>query len=68
MLLKTLIEKYDKNHKCLTPDAIYKTHVKNNSISIKVDLPMKLDLTEDQATDLEADLHYAIEKVLSKFF
>jgi len=61
-------EKYDRHHKCKTPGAIYTTQIHSNKITTKVKLPMDLDLSKSESVDLEADLHYAIEKVLSRFF
>lgn len=70
MKLSQLQEKshYEKNHSCKTPDAVYTTIINENDISVKVKLPFDIDLTDDQAEKLEADLHYAVEKVLSSFF
>lgn len=62
-----LIEKYDKDHKCKTPGAIYSTEIHEHSISITVKLPNDIEITGDPK-DIESDLHYAIEKVLDKFF
>ena len=68
MLLKHLTEKYDKNHKCLTPDAIYTTTFHDKSVITKVKFPKGISIPEKDMDDVEADLHYAIEKVLAKFF
>jgi hypothetical protein len=69
-LLKDLLlsEKYDKDHKCKTPGAIYSTEFHSNSITVKVKLPKSINIPDDESEDLESDLHYAIEKVLAKFF
>lgn len=67
-ILEILTEGYKKTHKCKTPGAKYSTHIKSRSVEVKVKLPMKLTLTNKQSLDLEADLHYALEQVLSKFF
>jgi hypothetical protein len=68
MLLKNLIEKYDKDHTCLTPNAIYSTTIHDNEVTTKVKLPKDIIIPEKDVEDLESDLHYAIEKVLKKFF
>lgn len=70
MKLTQLTEKshYEKNHSCKTPDAVYSTTINENDISVKVKLPFDIDLSNDKAEKLEADLHYAVEKVLSSFF
>jgi ssDNA-binding Zn-finger/Zn-ribbon topoisomerase 1 len=49
--------------KCQTPGAIYDTHINDKGVSVKVDLP--LDLSEDEAELLEANLHNAVELVLA---
>lgn len=68
LLHDILLEKYKKNHKCKTPGTIYKIKIHSKSISIKLDLPDDVkDLTETDSEDMEADLHYAIEKVLAKY-
>jgi len=67
-LSQLLAEKYDKNHKCLTPDAIYSTKIHDNKITVSIKLPKDIEIPEDDTDDLESDLHYAIEKVLAKLF
>lgn len=59
---------YKKGHICKTPDAIYSTHIGGKNVGISVKLPFETDLTEDESEKLEADLHYAVEKVLSPMF
>ncbi len=70
MFIKELLEGYDKEHKCLTPGAMYSTEVKEKSVKVKVTLPkgVVIDLSRKKNDDLEADLHYAVEKVLAQFF
>lgn len=68
MLLKNLTEKYDKNHICKTPDAIYSTTFRDGSVTTKIKLPKGISIPESDMDDVESDLHYAIEKVLAKFF
>lgn len=65
-----ILEGYDKDHKCKTPGAIYSTSIHGRKITTKVNLPSKIDfdLTEKESDDLEAEIHYALEKVLKKFF
>lgn len=64
------LEGYNKDHKCKTPGAIYESKIAPDRVSVNVKLPknIKLFLSKKDATDLEADLHYAVEKVLAKFF
>lgn len=69
MLIKELVEGYEKKHKCLTPDTIYKISFHDDHIKIKLDLPEKAQKVKiKDYDDVEADLHYAIEKVLSKYY
>jgi len=70
MILRQLLEKsfYKPKHKCLTPDAVYSTTIKPSEVSITVKLPIELELTKTDSEKLEADLHYAVEKVLAEFF
>jgi hypothetical protein len=70
MLIRELLEGYDKEHKCLTPGAMYSIQVKEKSVGVEVTLPkgITIDQSKKKNDDLEADLHYAIEKVLAQFF
>lgn len=68
-LKEILSEKYDKEHKCKTPGTIYKIKIHQDNVSIKLDLPKNIkEVSEKQSEDLESDLHYAIEKVLAKYY
>ena len=53
---------------CLTPDAVFHIHIEDKSVTCKVDLPMTLNLDEDQAKQLEDRIHDAMESVLSNYF
>ena len=61
-------EGYKKGRKCKTPDAVYSSTITKRNVKMSVKTPFELELTEKQADDLEADLHYAIEKVLAPLF
>jgi hypothetical protein len=69
-LADLLVEKkaYDKDHVCETPGAVYSTTIHDGGLSIKVKLPKKISISDDAGKELEVDLHYAIEKVLRKFW
>jgi hypothetical protein len=54
--------------KCQTPDAIYHFNITDSSVNCSVDIPFKLNLTEQQAVKLENELHDALETVLKQFF
>ena len=68
MRLKDIKEGYKKDHKCQTPGAIFSSHISNDKVSMSVKLPFELNISKEEADDLEADLHYAFEKLLKKYF
>jgi hypothetical protein len=51
-----------------TPDAVYNIDISDDKISVVVNLPMKLDITEKEAKILEANIHNALELVLKTYF
>jgi len=59
---------YKPAKKCLTPETQFHFHIMPSVIDMKVELPIALDLTEEQAIQLEDELHDALESVLAKFF
>lgn len=54
--------------KCQTPGAVFKTAIQRESVSITVELPVPLFLTEEEAELLEANLHNVLELVLKPYF
>ena len=54
--------------RCLTNGAIYHTEIKKGSLSVKVDLPFKIDLSEKEAELLEKLIHNQLEVVLRPYF
>lgn len=70
MKLSQLTEKshYKQNHTCKTPGAVYSSTLSGDTVKVSVKLPFEMELTKDESEKLEADLHYAIEKVLSSMF
>jgi hypothetical protein len=50
---------------CKTPDAIYHVGISPRTVSIVVDFPSEMDLTEREAIILENELHDALEMVLA---
>lgn len=70
MKISQITEKnhYKKNHECKTPDAVYSSTIGGDTVKMSVKLPFETDLTKDESEKLEADLHYAIEKVLAFMF
>ena len=53
---------------CQTPGAIFHTHVSSRKITATVDLPADVDLSKEEATILEKNIHNALEQVLAKHF
>ncbi len=53
---------------CQTPDAVFHIEIKDKKLSIEIDLPMELDLSEQDAKLLEANVHNALELVLAPYF
>lgn len=53
---------------CQTPDAQFNIDISDEKVSVEVELPMKLDLTEDEAKLLESNIHNAMELVLAPYF
>jgi hypothetical protein len=68
MKLSELFEGYDPKHKCRTPGAVYDTRLHDKSATISISFGKKIDLTEKEAKDLEAEFHYALEGVLAQFY
>ena len=50
--------------KCLTSDAIFHTAITEDAVSVKVELPFKLDISDEEASILERLLHNQFEVVL----
>ena len=61
-------EGYEPKHKCKTPDAQYSSNIGKRKVTMSVKTPMDIDLTDEEADDLEAELHYAFEKLLAQLF
>ena len=53
---------------CQTPGAQFHTKISPKKIECSVDLPMKLELTVEEAELLETKLHNALELVLARNF
>lgn len=54
--------------KCLTSGAIFSTHIKEDKISVNISLPFSIDLTKDEAVELETLMHNQMEIVLRPYF
>lgn len=53
---------------CQTPEANYTFHTQPNKLSIRVtNLPLQ-EVTEEEAIQLENDLHDALENVLKRLY
>lgn len=53
---------------CQTPETWFDTEVGDESLTIKVRLPFSLNLSEQEAILLEANIHNALELVLARYF
>jgi len=54
--------------KCQTPGALYYTRISGKTLTVQVELPKELALSEEDATLLESNLHNAVELVLARYF
>ena len=54
--------------KCLTSGAVFHTDIRMRSVSVKVDLPFRLDVDEEEARELETLFHNQLELVLRSYF
>ena len=54
--------------KCLTNGAIYHTRIQSTKVSVSVDIPFNLDITEKEAEILETLLHNQLEIILRPYF
>jgi hypothetical protein len=54
--------------KCQTPGAVFHSSIQDYSVSCRVDLPIKLSLSNEQAKVLDANIHNALELVLAPYF
>lgn len=54
--------------RCQTPDAVFHIKIGDREVSVAVDLPFPLGLTEEEAAILEANVHNAFELVLAPYF
>ena len=54
--------------KCQTDGANYSTVIKDRSVSVKVSIPFKLDITDEEAQILETNIHNVMEIVLKPYF
>lgn len=53
---------------CQTPEAQFHIEIKDKKVSVEVDLPMDLELSEKDAKLLEDNIHNAMELVLARYF
>lgn len=53
---------------CQTSGAEFHTYISVDQIRVAVDLPIQLNLNEEDASLLEANLHNVLELVLAPYF
>jgi hypothetical protein len=54
--------------KCQTPGAVFHISIHERRVGCDVALPMRLELSEDEAVKLEDKIHDAMEEVLKEYF
>jgi hypothetical protein len=54
--------------RCLTPGAMFETHIQEESLSVQVEFGRKIDLTEAEAEILDALVHNQLEMALAQFW
>ena len=54
--------------KCLTNYAVFHTAINEREVSVKVELPFKLEISEEEAEMLEKLIHNQMELVLRSCF
>ena len=54
--------------KCLTSGAVFHIGINEAGITAKVDLPFKLDVSEEEAEIIEVLVHNQLELVLRSYF
>ena len=54
--------------KCLTSGAIYNTEITSQKVSVSVELPFELEISEEEAELLETLVHNQLELVLRTYF
>ena len=62
------VEQLEVISECQTPGAIYHIHIHDKSVGCEVNLPMQLNLNEQEAQCLEDKIHTSIEEVLKEYF
>ena len=53
---------------CQTPGAIYHIRIHNKSVRCEVELPICLNLNEQEAAALEDKIHNSMEETLKEYF
>ena len=57
-----------KGGKCQTPGAVFHIGIHERRVLCDVELPMRIDLSKDEAIQLEDKIHDAMEQILKKYF
>lgn len=57
-----------KKTPCQTPGAQFHIRISQKKVECKIDLPLELNLTEEEAIVLDTNLHNALELVLARYF
>jgi hypothetical protein len=57
-----------KIDKCQTPGAVFHISIHKRRVGCDVTLPIRLELSEDEAMKLEDKIHDAMEEILKEYF
>lgn len=65
-----IVEEYDSEHVCQTPDTMYNISVHPDELKISIKIPKSNQQSHstDTSEEIESDLHYAIEPVVNKWY
>ena len=53
---------------CQTPGAVFHTKIHGREVKVSVKLPFNLELSDEEAEVLDANMHNALELVLARYF
>jgi hypothetical protein len=65
-----IVEEYDSEHVCQTPDTVYSISVHSDKVTIGIEIlrSNRQSHFQDTSEEIESDLHYAIEPIINKWY
>lgn len=54
--------------KCLTPGGKFHVHILPSEVSVRVEIPGELNISDEQAKDLDSILHNVVELALAPYW